>query len=92
VPQNETRIFEPARVQQAAARAAILAELVEDSDLAFLVRERTFLLDLVAKFVDQDECEYDGNGLCEVHMHLTQGTKCPHDEARYVLEVNGWTR
>lgn len=87
-----THYFEPRRITEAACRAKRIAERAQPgSDAEFLLAERDYFLTLVSMFVDKDECEYDANGLCEVHMHLTQGTKCPHDEARYLLEANGWT-
>ena len=91
MPETPTHYFEPRRIREAAERIPrVVAHAEPGSDAAFLLAERLYFLALVKRFVDKDECEYDGNGLCEVHMHIEQGTKCPHDEARYVLEVNKW--
>lgn len=90
--EKTTHYFEPRRITEAACRIRRIEQRAQPgSDMEFLLAERSYFLSLVILLLDKDQCEYDANGLCELHMHLTQGTKCPHDEARYLLEANGWT-
>jgi hypothetical protein len=50
----------------------------------FLAADRGALLELIARFHDDEPCELDHSGNCQLHGHFDKGP-CPHKIAQQLL-------
>ncbi|MFI6368676.1 hypothetical protein ACIBG0_38840 [Nocardia sp. NPDC050630] len=64
----------------------------EDRPMRLMAAQLLKLRQLVADFVDPDDCHFDHHGGCQAHGYLSlkPGELCPHAEAKqYLAEVSG---
>ena len=76
-------------------RHELLAELDRlTAHVADLEGEREQLMQLIDDLTDEDDCEFDHHGGCQMHGYLSlkPGELCPHAEAKQRVATDGSTR
>jgi len=44
-------------------------------------------IQLLEMLADEDECEYDHHGYCQVHGWMDSEVECPHKQVKQFLEM-----
>jgi hypothetical protein len=75
------------RLENATYTAAEVKVLTETASKVALELGRREVMDLLADFVDTDDCWFDHHGYCQAHGWFRTDPTCPHARAKDLLDA-----